>query len=216
MRNPYGQSKDKFTGAWNSESPEWANVSDELKKELKFLPNNSDRDNGGVFFMLFDEFVKSFENLDFVHVNLNAFFTKSNDYNFDVNWKCQQMIGEWSVNRKTAGGCGNTDKEDFWLNPQMVIPPLALENKNDKYVSAIVALMQTNTMQRRQMETNGSYIGVNLPINFTLFKVKNTPTTTTAVNYAADQLEKVADCCSPNYLSQRFLVVAFIFFFEQK
>ena len=165
--------------------------------------------------MLFDEFVKSFENLDFVHVNLNAFFTKSNDYNFDVNWKCQQMIGEWSVNRKTAGGCGNTDKEDFWLNPQMVIPPLALENKNDKYVSAIVALMQTNTMQRRQMETNGSYIGVNLPINFTLFKVKNTTTTTTtaAINYAADQLEKVADCCSPNYLSQRFVVIVFVFFF---
>ena len=88
-----------------------------------------------------------------------------------------------------------------------------LENKNDKYVSAIVALMQTNTMQRRQMETNGSYIGVNLPINFTLFKVKNTTTTTTAANYAADQLEKVADCCSPNYLSQRFVVIVFIAFF---
>jgi len=149
--------------------------------------------------MLFDEFIKSFENLDFVHVNLNAYFTKTSDYNFDVNWKCVEMRGEWSVERKTAGGCGNGNKDDFWLNPQFSIN-LTLENKNDKKVSTIVALMQTDTTMRRQMETNGSYMGVNLPLNFAVFQVKNE--VTKSATYKSDQLNKVADCLA-TYSPQR-------------
>ena len=191
-----------FTGAWNNNAPEWANVGDELKQELKLTPQDKkkkDNDNGGVFFMIFEEFIKSFDNLDFVHVNLNAFFSKSSDYNFNVNWYCEEMRGEWSIERKTAGGCGNLNKDDFWMNPQLVIN-LTLENKNDQKVSTIISLMQTDTLSRRQLETNGSYIGVNLPINFAIYRVKNDEAQ--SATYKMDQLEKVADCMM-SYSPQR-------------
>ena len=89
-----------FTGAWNNKSGnQWHNVSDDVKKEIKFNANQNDE-----FFMLFSEFLQSFDNLDFMHLNLNAFYSKNADYKEEeVNWKNRDFSGEW-IAGKSAGG----------------------------------------------------------------------------------------------------------------
>ena len=60
--------------------------------------------------------------------------------------------------------------------------------------------MQTDSIKRRQLVTNGSYVGVNLPLNLTIFKIK--PNVSESNSYKEDQLDKVADASS-SYLAQR-------------
>jgi hypothetical protein len=45
--------------------------------------------------MSFDDFEAQFDNIDFVHLNLNAFQTEKSVQTQDVKWKFQQFYGAW-------------------------------------------------------------------------------------------------------------------------
>ena len=95
LRNPWGN-KEAYSGPWSEKSPEWNKVSGNIKKEL----NNQE---DGEFFMLFKDFLDYFDDIDFVHVNLNAFYVVGQEYNMDINWMNKNYFGSW-VKGKTAGG----------------------------------------------------------------------------------------------------------------
>ena len=95
MRNPWGN-KDAYNGPWSKNSSEWKKVSESLKQEL----NNQEE---GEFFMSFKDFQSNFEDIDFVHVNLNAFYVVGQEYDMDLSWSNKTYYGAW-VRGKTAGG----------------------------------------------------------------------------------------------------------------
>ena len=67
-------------------------------------------------------------------------------------WNCIQYDGEW-VNGRSAGGCGQSDRQKFWINPQYLVQlPRPDPGNNDCIL--IAALMQKYTRQKR-MQMNG-------------------------------------------------------------
>ena len=96
IRNPWGQD-DSWNGKWSSESKSWDDVTDELKANLKY--NESE----GNFYISYDDFCKNFDDVQFVHVNMNAFYDSTEPSNLEFNWKLNQIIGEW-IPGKNSGG----------------------------------------------------------------------------------------------------------------
>jgi calpain len=76
-------------------------VSDAVKEELNFKEQTD-----GQFFISFSDFTKYFDDIDFVHVNMNAFFSTSNDYGFLTKWIMSEFYGAWVPNQN-AGGIQN-------------------------------------------------------------------------------------------------------------
>ena len=103
LRNPWGQ-PGSYNGRWSPNSNEWKKVSDNAKAEIDF-----NKDAEGDFFMSFEDFSKEFEDIDFVHVNLNAFYTNHGDYNNNFKWINKNFNGAW-VKNKNAGGKLNLQK----------------------------------------------------------------------------------------------------------
>ena len=97
LRNPYGEKK-SYSGAWSSKSKEWKKVSDALKEELEFKNQVN-----GHFYILLQDFVRYFGYISFVHVNLNAFYAKANDFQSNVHWTYKEFKGAW-VPGQNAGG----------------------------------------------------------------------------------------------------------------
>lgn len=123
----------------------------------------------GIFFISFDDFVKFFDQLDFVHVNLNAFHrdTTNNIIKSPVKWHCEQFNGAW-VPGVNSGGCVNYGMESFFKNPQYIIK-LQLKNNQDEFVSIIVSLMQTETLRLR--EKTGHFSGSREALGIHVYKV---------------------------------------------
>ncbi len=151
IRNPWGHEA-SWSGKWSSDSPEWQNISNDIKAQLEF---NDQTD--GIFFISFEDFVKFFDQLDFVHVNLNAFHRDptNNIIKSSVKWHCEQFNGAW-VPGVNSGGCVNYGMDSFFKNPQYIFK-LQLKNNQDEFVSIIVSLMQTETLRLR--EKTGNFMG---------------------------------------------------------
>ena len=176
-------------------------MSEKIKKELQVAGTDSSVNE---FFMLYADFLATFENLDLVHVNLNAFYTKTEDYDYEVNWKNKDFFGAWTAG-DNAGGCGNENSAAFFLNPQYSLS-LKLENKNDNKVSLIAFLMQTEDNASQRTKTQGKYVGSNYAINFSLFRVKGNISDRNV--YTEDQLEKIGDA-SAAYLPHKSVSARF-------
>ena len=73
-------------------------VSDSVKEELNFQDQID-----GQFFISFSDFIKYFDDIDFVHVNMNAFFSTSNDYGFLTKWIMNEFYGAWVPNQNSGG-----------------------------------------------------------------------------------------------------------------
>ena len=97
MRNPWGQ-RNSYSGPWSPRTPEWNKVSDNVKKELNYTD-----DGDGNFFISYEDFLKQFDDVDFVHVDLNAFYSTDSDYNNTFKWINKTFVGSW-VKGKNAGG----------------------------------------------------------------------------------------------------------------
>lgn len=95
MRNPWGE-KDSYNGPWGINSREWSKVNESIRKDL-------DIQDDGEFFMSFKDFLKEFDDIDFVHINLNAFYIVGKDYYENITWENSNFAGEW-IKGKTAGG----------------------------------------------------------------------------------------------------------------
>lgn len=190
LRNPWGEDV-SWKGNWNSTSTSWDKISDELKTSLKY------KENDGQFYMSFKDFCSNFDDVQLVHVNLNAFDTVSNE---QYKFKLQQFNGEW-IPGKNSGGCGNGDITAYWTNPQYDFS-LKLENNIDDKVSIIVSLMQTE-QTRKRAETNGQYIESNEALYFSIYSITD-PTSNNrrdSNKFLSNGLEEVAS--SGLYLYQR-------------
>lgn len=126
MRNPWGH-EISWTGKWSWDSHEWNNVPDNIKSQLNFSLIN----NNGQFYISFEDFIKYFNNLDFVHI----------DHIFN-GWQCEQFEGEWKAGLN-AGGSSNSGKENFFSNPKYLI-------KCNQAETVIISLMQTDTLKNRE------------------------------------------------------------------
>ncbi|CAF0712164.1 unnamed protein product [Brachionus calyciflorus] len=136
LRNPWGH-EIPWTGKWSQDSVEWKKLSNEIKEKIDFVSCQND----GLFFISFDDFLKYFDNLDFVHTNLSIFDNKvHND-----DWKCEQFYGEWKIG-VNSGGSSNSGNQNFFTNPKYILD-LSSESRN---VSFIISLMQTDNLTKRE------------------------------------------------------------------
>lgn len=156
MRNPWGQSK-SFTGRWSANAREWDRLDDDLKMQL-----NAGNQSDGEFFICFEDFVQFFDEIGFVHVNMNAFYDGSSGAMSGYKWVCQNYMGEF-VPGRNSGGCGNDDPDAYWINPQY---PIQISNKK---TSIIVSMIQCEQSRLRD-ETDGTYEKSNEAIAFSIYK----------------------------------------------
>ena len=117
-----------------------------------------------------------------------------------VKWINREFYGEW-IAGQTAGGCGNGNYNDFWKNPQFCVS-LSLMNNQDNLVSMIVSLMQTE-QSRKRAETDGSYENSLEPINFAIYKVKDTALEKFGTNKKFTSKELTEANMRTTYLAQR-------------
>jgi calpain-5 len=97
MRNPWGQKK-SFTGPWSAGKRDWRQVSDNIRHKLSV-----DEQLDGEFYMNYNDYKVIFSDIDFVHVNMNAFYdSTSHDYN-NYKWHETSFQGQW-IPGKNAGG----------------------------------------------------------------------------------------------------------------
>ncbi len=171
MRNPWGV-KTVWNGPWSYKSEKWKKLSQSILGKIN--PYTEEDLETGTFFVTFEEYCKLFDSIDFLHVNLNAFF--KSDYlmnNHEFKWLYQEFHGQWVPGINSGGsGMGNYyDQEAYWLNPQYFMS-LPVRNKYDDKVSMIVSLMQTEQVRKRS-ETDGTYENSNEGISFSIFSIND-------------------------------------------
>ena len=88
--------KKSWNGEWCKGSSNWKQVSDGLKNQLQA---NDQED--GKFYISFDEFLKYFDTLDIVHVNLNAMYHPGKT-NSNLKWSTKQFNGEWVAGKNSG------------------------------------------------------------------------------------------------------------------
>jgi hypothetical protein len=140
---------------------------------------------------------------------LNAFSSDSSDPGEMVKWINREFYGEWIVGQ-TAGGCGNGNYNDFWKNPQFCVS-LSLMNNQDDLVSMIVSLMQTE-QSRKRAETDGTYENSLEPINFAIYKVKDTALEKFGTNKKFTSKELVEVNKRTTYMAQREITQRYFIF----
>lgn len=161
MRNPWGKEQ-SYKGSWEAGSSSWRKVSQQVQDEV-----HSHSQSDGQFLIAYSDFAAQFDEIDFVHVDFNAFYDSTNPTNIASVWTSQVIYGTW-VAGKNAGGCGNDDYRNYWLNPQYYfkLPP---SQKDDK-VAIIAALLQCDQVKNR-LKNNGSFSESNIPQAFNIYKV---------------------------------------------
>lgn len=165
MRNPWGQNK-SWTGKWSAGSNEWRRISPNVASKIK-----ANEQSDGIFFISFDDFFRNFDDLDYVHVNMDAFFdSDTRQEQFPLKWINQVYFGEF-VPGKNAGGCGNDDPRSYWINPQY---PLHIDsNSSGKKISVIVSLMQTEQMRLKD-KNGGIFEQSNEALGFSVYLIVDT------------------------------------------
>lgn len=161
MRNPWGKDQ-SYKGGWEANSASWRKVSQQVQDEV-----NSRNQLDGQFLIAYSDFVAQFDEIDFVHVDFNAFYDATDPSNASSNWTSLILYGAW-VAGKNAGGCGNDDYRNYWLNPQYYfrLPP----DSNGGQVAIIAALLQCDQVKNR-LKNNGSFVDSNLPQAFSIYRV---------------------------------------------
>lgn len=149
LRNPWGQS-DSYNGSWGRKSQEWQVVHPKIAQEI-----GGNKQDDGNFFMEFKDFSSTFERIDFVHNDLNAFHYNGKEYNKTLKWSRSSFDGSW-IKGKTNGAQG--DMATFFKNPQFQIH---LDG------SAVLYLNQTSCSKRRLEKMNPC-----VAVNMHVFKVK--------------------------------------------
>lgn len=161
MRNPWGKDQ-SYKGGWEANSSAWKNVSESVQNEV-----NSRNQFDGQFLIAYADFASQFDEIDFVHVDFNAFYDQTNPTSAPSKWTSQIIFGAWVVG-KNAGGCGNDDYRNYWLNPQYCFT-LPTTNDGGK-VSLIAALLQCDQVKNR-LRNKGNFVESNIPQAFTIYKV---------------------------------------------
>jgi hypothetical protein len=96
MRNPWGH-HESWNGRFKPNSNDWDMVAKNIKDYL-----NVNEQTNGQFIISYDDFFNYFDQLDFVHVNLNA-FSNSLCNHPPVKWITKQIYGAF-IPGLNAGG----------------------------------------------------------------------------------------------------------------
>lgn len=161
MRNPWGKDQ-SYKGQFDANSSIWRKISEDIQSQV-----NARTQIDGQFLIEYREFAAQFDQIDFVHVDFNAFYDSSDTV--PNKWTSQMMSGAW-VSGKNAGGCGNDDYRNYWLNPQYGFKVPESRNQSGN-VSIIAALMQCDQVKNR-LKNNGSFSEANIPQSFTIYRVR--------------------------------------------
>lgn len=112
----------------------------------------------GQFFMCLEDFVKNFDNLDFVHTNFGI-------YGFsDCIYK--HFFGEWKQGIN-SGGSINAGKQSFFSNPKYCID-LSSQTESQQ---VMFSLMQTDSLRVR--EKIGKLKGSREALGIQIYRLKN-------------------------------------------
>jgi hypothetical protein len=146
--------------------------------------------------MSFSDFYSIFDEIQFVHIDLSAFFYNKDLALQECSWETILFDGAW-ISGKNAGGSGNIDCDHFWNNPQYVIH-LTNESIKENEISIIVSLIQTE-QTRKRLESDGKYQSSNEAISFRLYKVLKKPCCNS--KYKKNDLKEIGDMGA--YVKQR-------------
>lgn len=99
MRNPWGD--DSWNGKWSRLSNNW-NI---LTKKLRTKLLNDINKTQGMFYIQFEDFMAYFDELYFVHTNLNAFHRSCHDFHkLKITWNTNSFYGSWDSTTNNSGG----------------------------------------------------------------------------------------------------------------
>lgn len=207
LRNPYGILSE-WSGKWCHKSEKWKILSANILQNIN--PYTEKDLEEGYFIICFEDFCEIFNTVDFLHVNLNAFFSSDHLMDDECKWFHQEFHGRWMPGINSGGsGIGNYyDQEAYWLNPQYMLN-LSLKNKNYNRVSMIVSLMQIEQVRKRS-ETDGTYENSNEGISFSIFSITDKNVNVKLINnqkFTDFELKKVGT--SGPYLNQREITKRF-------
>ena len=96
MKNPWGH-HESWTGRFKPNSNDWDMVEKNIKDYL-----NVNEQTHGQFIIAYDDFFSFFDQLDFVHVNPNAFSNFLSSHT-PVKWIAKQIHGDF-IPGLNAGG----------------------------------------------------------------------------------------------------------------
>jgi len=147
--------------------------------------------------MCYSDFYSIFDEIQFVHIDLSAFFYDKDLAMQISSWETILFESAW-INGKNAGGSGSKVIDNFWKNPQFLIHILN-ESARGNQISLIVSLIQTE-QTRKRLETDGTYQNSNEAISFRLYKVLTKPTISHS-KFEKTNLKEAGDMGS--YVKQR-------------
>ncbi|CAF3407564.1 unnamed protein product [Rotaria socialis] len=203
--NPWGN-ETEWNGKYSDNSNAWNEISDEEEEEL-----GVNAINDGEFWMSVDDFFSNFHQLHICHRGPASLGTTEDDagsctwtnlFRDDkLTWKEEMFHGEW-VPGSTAGGCGQPNKENYWINPQYLVRLSMIDDDDDENLcTMIVALMQKETRQRRLRGLEGEDY-----MQFRVFKIKGGVNVQDNIEqgnlkFYMNQLERVG--ASGSYINRR-------------
>lgn len=100
--------------------------------------------------MSYEDWVSNFDQIQICNISPDTL--KVTGGTQGIKWNCIQFDGEL-VPGKSAGGCGQPDRQKFWINPQYLVR-LERPDVGSNDCVLIVAFMQKYTRQKR-MQNRG-------------------------------------------------------------
>ena len=168
--NERGLNDGKWNGSWSEHSPEWINLSDEVKIQYGLILENDSH-----FWMLIENFVDTFTAVTICHFSKQTFQTIS-------TWHAVSFHGYW-ITDLSAGGCYH--EKTFHKNPIYLVSihrksamnntvynktnvevPKVIGNSVTQY-TVLVSLMQKYRNSKRVTGIS------DLKIGFHIFKLKS-------------------------------------------
>lgn len=136
VKNCSGPLHVNWIGAWHPTDTRWANVSDDIKKELE-----TETYQDGGFWMAYGDFLKYFKTVDICHLN--------HEVDQDITFH-----GRWEVGLN-AGGVQKGDFKNYSKNPQCFIRLNDSDPSDpDGRCSAVISLMQRREPKSRAKGLN--------------------------------------------------------------
>lgn len=100
----------EWNGAWSDRDPVWSQLP---KQDRENLGQYSKAD--GEFWMAYEEWINLFDQIQICNISPDTLKSSRPGGPQGYKWNCLQYDGEWVVGR-SAGGCGQPDKQKFWTN----------------------------------------------------------------------------------------------------
>jgi calpain, invertebrate len=126
VRNPW-HDKTEWNGPFGDNSPEWKTIHKEVQRQMKV-----EFQHDGEFYMLYNDFIKFFDGIDFCHMTPDLLTTEISN----MKWFSSSFEGKWIA--------GTTNSPQIIIN--LKDPD---EDDDDDYCTAVIGLMQKNRRQQK-------------------------------------------------------------------